>query len=65
MKKIISFLLAFSMILSFIPTAAFADSVENEVSVEQSNPFADVKEGDWFYDAVQYARINGAGRYIL
>ncbi len=59
MKKIISFLLAFSMILSFIPTAVFADSLGNEVSVEQSNPFTDVKEDDWFYDAVQYARING------
>ncbi|MBQ4525411.1 MAG: S-layer homology domain-containing protein, partial [Bacteroidaceae bacterium] len=24
-----------------------------------ANPFKDVKETDWFYDSVQYARING------
>jgi len=28
------------------------------VSVEWANPFADVKENDWFYDAVKYANIN-------
>ena len=59
MKKIVSFLLAFSIILSLVPTTVLADLVQSEVSTEQTNPFTDVKEGDWFYDAVQYARING------
>jgi len=58
-KRIISFLLAFSMILSIVPSAVFAESVQNERLEILKNPFHDVNESDWFYDSVQYARING------
>lgn len=58
-KRILSLLLAIVMVVSLIPTTAFAVADTQGASAEQANPFADVKETDWFYDAVQYARING------
>ena len=27
--------------------------------VDTANPFEDVKQGSWYYDAVQYVRVNG------
>ena len=33
------------------------NTVQEKVNLE--NPFVDVREGSWYYDAVQYARING------
>ena len=27
--------------------------------MDTANPFRDVSEGDWYYDAVQYARVKG------
>ena len=50
-KRLISFLLALVMLLTLLPVQAFA--------VDPANPFRDVKQGDWCYDAVQYARVNG------
>lgn len=50
-RKPVSLLLAAVMILSLFPVQAFA--------ADPSNPFRDVREGDWCYDAVQYARVNG------
>lgn len=50
-RRLISFLLAFVMILTLLPAQAFA--------VDEANPFRDVEQGDWCYDAVQYVRING------
>ena len=58
MKRLLSLLLAFSIILTIVPTTVFAAPTTSE-ALEITNPFTDVKEGDWFYDAVQYARING------
>ena len=58
-KRILSLLLAIVMVVSLIPTTAFAVADTQGASAEQANPFADVKETDWFYDAVQYARVNG------
>ncbi|MBR0326894.1 MAG: S-layer homology domain-containing protein, partial [Clostridia bacterium] len=56
MKRFLSLLIALSMLLSIVPVTAFASSDSKSILV---NPFDDVKDGDWFYDAVQYARING------
>lgn len=50
-RRLLSFLLAFVMILTLLPAQAFA--------VDTANPFRDVQQGDWCYDAVQYVRING------
>ncbi len=57
-KRLLSILLVLCMLLSLVPATVFA--AENKtVSVQLANPFKDVKKSDWFYDAVQYARING------
>ena len=50
-RRLISFLLAFCMILTMLPVQAFA--------AETANPFRDVKETSWYYNAVQYVRVNG------
>ena len=47
------------MVLSLVPAMAFAAVDTQGAPAELANPFADVKETDWCYDAVQYARING------
>lgn len=43
--------LALVMILTLLPVQAFA--------VDPANPFRDVKQGDWRYEAVQYVWVNG------
>ena len=58
-KRIISLLLVCCMVLSLVPAMAFAAVDTQGAPAELANPFADVKETDWCYDAVQYARING------
>ena len=58
-KRILSLLLVFAIVFSLIPSTALAVADIQGASAEQANPFADVKETDWFYDAVQYARVNG------
>ena len=58
-KRILSLLLVFAMVFSLIPSTALAVADTQGASAEQANPFTDVKETDWFYDAVQYARVNG------
>ena len=63
-KRIISLLLVFCMMISLMPTAAVAalkdikDMTDEEKAELLENPFRDVKETDWCYDAVQYVRIN-------
>ena len=59
MKRIISLLLVFCMLFSVVSTTVFAAEDNQGTSVNLANPFKDVKETDWFYDAVQYSRING------
>lgn len=55
--RILCILLMLSMILSAVPSTAFATT--------SGIPFTDVKEGDWFYEAVQYVydhnMMNGTG----
>lgn len=58
-KRIISLLLVFCLVFSLVPTTAFAVTDKQETSAELTNPFQDIKESDWFYDSVQYARVNG------
>lgn len=50
-KRLTSLMLALVMLLTLLPVQAFA--------VDPENPFRDVKQGDWCYDAVQYVRVNG------
>lgn len=54
-KRLISLLLVLCMVFSMLPVSAFAASPADILK----NPFSDVKKWHWFYDAVQYARING------
>ena len=59
-KRLISLLLVFTMLFSLFPATALAAPESRETgNVNTANPFTDVKEGDWCYDAVQYARMNG------
>jgi len=58
-KRLLSLLLVCSMLLSLLPVSAFATETQGAApTVDLANPFTDVKESDWFYDAVQYARVN-------
>ena len=57
-KRLLSLFLVFCMVFSLVPTTAFAANGQAGTTVELANPFKDVKESDWFYDSVQYARIN-------
>ena len=58
-KRLISFLLVFAMVLSMFPATALAAPAGEGASANHVNPFTDIQEGTWFYDAVQYAYING------
>ena len=58
-KRLISLLLVFCMVFSLLPTSALAAETTQQTTAETSeNPFKDIKETDWCYDAVQYARAN-------
>ena len=47
------------MVFSLLPTSALAAETTQQTTAETSeNPFKDIKETDWCYDAVQYARAN-------
>ena len=50
-KRFLSILLTTGMLFGALPAAVFAAG-------EQSLPFTDVKEADWFYDSVQYVYEN-------
>lgn len=61
-QRILSLLLLFSMALTLLPVQAFAigqDDSPQAYAAEAANPFQDVEQGDWWYDAVQYVRVNG------
>lgn len=58
-KRLVSFLLVFAMVFSMFPTTALAAPESKTTTAGSANPFTDVKEKDWYYDAVQYARVNG------
>lgn len=50
-------LLVLSMIFTLLPVQAFAADAAKPV--DTANPFEDVTQGSWYYDAVQYVRVNG------
>ena len=52
--RLISFLLTLCLILELIPGAVFA--------ADDGMPFKDVRESDWFYEAVQYVYEHGMMR---
>jgi len=66
-KRILALLLLVCMVITMLPVEAFAaetagtDSTESKTNIKVTvlNPYNDVKETDWCYDAVQYARVNG------
>jgi len=60
-KKIMSFFLVLCMILNMVPATAYTASGDGREIMLLSNKtlFSDVKEKDWFYDAVQYVYENG------
>lgn len=69
-KRIISLLLVFTMLFSLLPASALAaqtgstgtqssQSTATQQTTAKAASFADVKETDWFYAAVQYAAANG------
>ncbi|MBP1762936.1 MAG: hypothetical protein H6Q64_2478, partial [Firmicutes bacterium] len=64
-KKILSLLLIISMLVSLLPSTAMAAATEDSSStvtaqiLEQKNPFQDVTESDWYYEAVKFAMQNG------
>ncbi|WP_369282022.1 S-layer homology domain-containing protein [Oscillibacter sp. GMB15532] len=65
-KRLISLLLLIAIIFTGIPTYAFAQEANAPESVTQISekspaelPFTDVNEGDWYYDAIEYAYQNG------
>lgn len=49
-KRFLSLLIALTMVLTLMPAVALATG---------SNPFTDVKEGAWYFDAVQYVKDKG------
>lgn len=59
-KRILSLLLVFVMAFTMLPIPAMAALANTMLTAAaDSNPFTDVKKSDWYYDAVQYARVNG------
>jgi len=65
-KRLLSLLLVVCMSLTIFPMEALALTMQdiqkmtNKEKLELlRNPFEDVSEKDWFYDAIQYVRING------
>jgi len=65
-KRLISIFLLVIMLVAQIPVEAIAaagNQIRTAINTVQekensTNPFIDVQEGSWYYDAVQYARIN-------
>ena len=57
-KRLLSILLIVCMLLTMLPVSALAAQPVAE-GTQISNPFADIKASDWYFNAVQYARVNG------
>ena len=57
MKRLISFLLLFCMLLTMLPVNALA--AEWQRPMAPGSTFTDVPDYEWYYDAVQYVSSNG------
>lgn len=64
-KRLISLFLCLCVMFTIFPTATYA-ALDNSIGTttqttgeKTENPFSDVKESDWFFNAVQYVRNNG------
>lgn len=66
-KQLISILVLVTMLFTLLPAQAItvvadnvaATDVPDQEQTKNVNPFTDVQEGSWYYDAVLYAFING------
>lgn len=66
-KRFISIFLLVAMLFTLFPAelmAVMTDNLNTSVNIVQEktrhgNPFVDVSEGNWYYDAVQYSLLNG------
>ena len=58
-KRIITMLLVICMVVSPIQGNVLAEQEGANPGENAANPFADVKKGDWYYDAVLYVNQNG------
>lgn len=65
-KRLISIFLLVAMLFTLLPAEAIAFAEDNAITTagteqkkELENPFTDVREGSWYYYAVEYARVNG------
>ena len=64
-KRLLSLFLCLCMLITMFPTTAYAAQGDSLSTAAQTtyektkNPFTDVKNSDWFYSAVQYAREKG------
>lgn len=56
-QRLVSMLLVLSMMSTLLQVQAFAAGTAEPV--DTANPFEDVEPGSWYYDAVQYVRVNG------
>ncbi|MBE6930376.1 MAG: S-layer homology domain-containing protein [Ruminococcaceae bacterium] len=56
-KRLLCVVLVFAIMMSLVPAAVFAQE-QNATSVKVKNPFADVKESDWYYESVMYVYVN-------
>lgn len=57
-KRLVAMLLVVCIVVSLLPTAAFAKN-ETKEKPPIENPFSDVSERDWYYKNVMYAIENG------
>ncbi|ODM27059.1 hypothetical protein A7W90_13035 [Clostridium sp. Bc-iso-3] len=65
-KRLIAIFILVTMLFTMLPAeamAVMADKVNTAANTVQGkkyeNPFIDVPQGSWYYDAVLYSRING------
>ena len=57
-KRLLCLLLVLCTLVSMLPATALA--VEDDLpAVDLANPYQDVAETAWYYDSVQYVRVNG------
>lgn len=54
MKRFLSILLVLCMVLTLLPVQVFAAETrpKDPSNTATDNPFTDIKEGQWYYDAV-------------